>query len=309
MSFLWTCNRSKFKYRKLPSPTYTKVISDRKSRKKNIIPKTSSRRMSFFLPLLKRGNVRGGMTVEASIVLPLFLFFFLHLAGYVEMLRLHGKMAFALWDVGKQLVVYTAIADDLSMEIPDAAVSYLYVQNRVKDLLGKDYLDTSPLVYGSAGLNYLSCNYDGDCVDIEVTYQVEPKVTIFPFDYMRLINRCYGRVWNGYDVTGDTPDYVYVTLYGEVWHETTDCSYIDIEVYEVSRDGIGSLHNAEGKNYRLCELCEEEVWETTVYYTPQGECYHKKRNCSSLVRYIYAVEWQNNLPYRACSRCVKEKEE
>lgn len=308
MSFLWTSNRSKLNYYKLPSPTYTKVISDRKSRKKNIIPKVSSRRMSFFSPLLKKSVLRGGMTVEASIVLPLFIFFFLHLAGYMEMLRLHGKLTFALWNAGKQLSVYTAIADDMSLEVPDAAVSYLYVQNSVKGLLGKSYLDTSPLVYGSSGLNYLSADYDEKYVDIAVTYQVEPQVTIFPFAYMRLINRYYGRVWSGYDVTGEKPEYVYVTIYGEVWHETTDCSYINIEVRETTSENIGSLRNERGNRYRLCELCAEEEWGTKVYYTPQGDCYHKEETCSSLVRYIRAVEWQENMPYRACSRCVKEME-
>lgn len=306
MSFLWTSNRSKLKYYKLPSPTYKEVILDRISRKKTIIPKRSARRISLF-PFFHHGRrLCGGMTVEASLVLPLFLFFFLHLAGYMEMLRLHGKLTFALWEAGKQLSVYAAVAEELPMEVPDVAVSYLYVQNRVEKLLGKEYLDTSPLVYGSRGMSYLSSDYDGDCIDIGLTYQVEPKVTIFPFAYMRLVNQYYGRVWNGYDVTGEMPEYVYVTIYGEVWHETTDCGYLDIEVCEVARGGIGGLRNMVGKKYRLCELCAEEVWETKVYYTPQGDCYHKEKKCSALVRYIRAIEWQENLPYRACSRCTTE---
>lgn len=246
------------------------------------------------------------MTVEASVVLPLFLFFFLHLTAYIEMLRLHGKLTLALWDAGKQVAAYTAVTDAVALDVPDMAVSYLYVQNRVKNLLGKDYLDTSPLVYGSAGLNYLACDYDGGFVDIAVTYQVEPQVTIFPFSYMRMVNRYYGKVWDGYKVTEAVPEYVYVTIYGEVWHETTDCSYIHIEVYETGRGSIGNLRNENGRKYRLCELCEDEDWGNLVFYTPQGECYHKDRNCSALVRYVRAIEWQDNLPYRACSKCVKE---
>lgn len=305
MSFLWTKNRSKLKHNKLPSPTHKKVISDRQSRKKCIIPKMFTRRTSFFASLLKGRRLHGSMTVEAAIVLPLFIFFFLHLTGYIEMLRLHSKMTFALWDAGKQLTAYTAVTDDSRMEMPDVAVSYLYVQSCVNSLLGIEYLDTSPLVYGRQGLNYLSSNYDNDYVNIGVTYQVEPKVTVFPFKYMRLVNHYYGKVWSGYDVTGQVPEYVYVTLYGEVWHKTTDCSYINIEVYSTGRSSIGGLRNEEGKKYRLCELCEDAEWGDVVFYTPSGECYHKERNCSSLVRYISAVAWAENLPYRACSRCVK----
>lgn len=308
MSFLRTNTWSKYKNKKMPSPTYIKVMNDRKSRKKNIIPKKSARRMSFFTPFRKRGRLSGGMTVEASIVLPLFLFFFLHLASYIEMLRLHGKVTLALWDAGKKVSAYTTITEAIGVDVPDVAVSYLYVQNRVKSLLGKEYLDTSPLVYGSGGLNYLACDYDGDYTDIAVTYQVQPQISIYPFSYMRMVNRYYGRVWSGFDVSEERPEYVYVTIYGEVWHETTDCNYLDIEVYGTGRDKIEELRNKSGKRYRLCELCEDEEWEVQVYYTPQGECYHKDRECSSLVRYIRAIEWQENLPYRACSKCVKEVE-
>ncbi len=309
MSFLRTNKWSKLKYSIMPSPTYIKVKKDRNSRKKNIIPKQSARRMSSFASFLKNKRLRAGMTVEASVVLPLFMFFFLHLAGYIEMLRLHGTLTLALWDAGKQVSAYAAVTDAVGLDIPDVAVSYLYVQNHVKKLLGEEYLDTSPLVYGNSGLNYLACDYDEGYTDIAVTYQVEPQVTIFPFPYMRMVNRYYGRVWSGYDVTKEVSEYVYVTIYGEVWHETTDCSYIDIEVYGTGRGNIGGLRNEEGRKYRLCELCEDEDWGAQVYYTPQGECYHKDRNCSSLVRYIRAIEWQGNLPYRACSRCVKEDEE
>lgn len=307
MSFLWTKNRSKFKYNKLPSPTYKKVISDRQSRKKCIIPKRFARRMSFFAPLLKKEKLQGSMTVEAAVVLPLFMFFFLHLTGYIEMLRLHSKMTFALWDAGKQLSAYGAVTEDIGIQVPDVAVSYLYVQNHVDSLLGKDYLETSPLVYGRRGLNYLSSDYDGDYVDIGATYQVKPKVTVFPFSYMRLVNRYFGKVWNGYDVAGQVPEYVYVTIYGEVWHETTDCSYINIEVSSTTQGNIGRIRNEAGKKYRLCELCEDAEWGDAVFYTPQGDCYHKERNCSSLVRYIRAIAWSENIPYRACTRCVKEE--
>lgn len=306
MSFLWVIKWSKIKYKIKPSPTYIKVKIDQKSRKELIIPKRPARRMSFFAPFLNNRYFRAGMTVEASLVLPLFIFFFLHLSGYIEMLRLHGKMTLALWDAGKQLSAYAAIADTSGIDVPDMAVSYLYVQNQVKNLLGKEYLDTSPLVYGSMGLNYLACDYDEGFTDIAVTYQVEPPVTIFPFSYMRMVNRYYGRVWSGYDVTKEVPEYVYVTIYGEVWHETTDCSYLAIEVYGTGRSNVEALRNESGKRYHLCELCEDREWGVQVYYTPYGDCYHKDRNCSSLVRYIRAIEWQEHLPYRACSKCVKE---
>ena len=121
------------------------------------------------------------MTVEAAILLPVLLFFFLHLFSVVEMLRLHSKITFGLWECGNQLAVYVAMPEELSERVPDVAVSYIYVKNRVESFLGREYLDTSPLVSGRQGLNYLASVYNEECIDIGVTYQVEPQFSIFSF--------------------------------------------------------------------------------------------------------------------------------
>lgn len=261
--------------------------------------------ISFLSPKM----LRGSMTVEASLILPILLFTFLHLMGYLEMLRLHSKLGFALWNVGGQLTAYAAAAESLETEMPDIAVSYIYVDNRVKKILGEEYLVASPLVYGSDGLNYLASDYQMDCIDIGVTYQVRPPISIFPFPYMRLVNRYYGRAWTGYDVAGKDTKFVYVTAYGEVWHETAECSYLQIVVREAKKEEIVWKHNINGKRYIQCKLCEEEGESRTVYYTEQGERYHKDRKCPSLARYIRAVEWQEDLLYRACLKCVGRKEQ
>ncbi len=306
MSFLRTKYRSNKIQNILPSPTNKKVVSDQKSRKKSTIPLCSVRGTSLFASFFQKRMVHGGMTVEASLVLPLFLFFFLHLMGSVEMIRLHGKLTLSLWDVGKQLMVYGAVADTVGLDLPDVGVSYLFVQNNMVNLLGSEYLDSSPLVYGKNGLNYLASEYDSETVDIQVTYQVRPKVTIFPFDYMRMVNRFLGKSWTGFDVSAEVPKYVYITLYGEVWHVTPDCSHILINVYSTSKGEIGALRNEHGGRYSLCELCEDREEHTVVYYTPQGDRYHRVRTCCALTRYVRAIVWQKNMSHRPCSRCVKE---
>lgn len=306
MFFLGTKNRSnKIKIIK-PSPTNIKVNSDQKSRKYKNIPNLFPRRTSLFASFCLRTMVSAGMTVEASMALPLFLFFFLHLMGCVEMIRLHGKLTFALWDVGKRLTVYGAVAEEAEVDLPDIGVSYLYVEKCLTGLLGKEYLDESPLAYGRKGLNFLASEYNEDVVDIALTYEVQPKVTIFPFSYSRMGNRFLGKTWSGYDVTGEEERYVYITLYGEVWHSKPDCTHIYIDIKLASRKNIETMQNDVGDYYRLCELCEEEQWRDVVYYTPQGDCYHKIKECSALIRYVRAIEWNANIPYRACSRCGKE---
>ncbi len=99
------------------------------------------------------------MTLETALILPLFLFFFLNLGSAVEMLRLHGNLAFALRDVGSRLCVYGSAAETFSEgerpelpELADIALSYTYVKGEVTELLSKQYLDASPLQFGTASL-------------------------------------------------------------------------------------------------------------------------------------------------------------
>ncbi|MDE6518558.1 MAG: hypothetical protein K2L18_12060, partial [Acetatifactor sp.] len=164
------------------------------------------------------------MTVEAAVVVPLLIMFVLHLGSCMEMLRLHGKLEYALWQTGRELAVYGAAKagsyaqGDVGGVVSNLAVSYLYVNGRLEQILGRDYLDSSPLTHGYQGLNYLASEYleEDECINIVLTYQVCPQITCFPFPYFRMANRYYGRAWTGYAV-GDGAErvtYVYVTQDG-----------------------------------------------------------------------------------------------
>lgn len=317
MSFLWSRNvtinpsQNKKKIRK-PSPTYIRLYERYSlSRSNALFFSASIKRISLFTSLREKNHcgLQASMTVEAAVILPVFLIFFLHLTSVIEMLRLHGNISFALWEAGKNLTLYAAAEEELTSQIPDIAISYLYVQTEMNRLLGTDYLDASPLAYGSSGVNYLSSDYlEDECIDIGVTYQVRPGVTIFPFPYLRLVNRFYGRAWTGFDVTAHQGDeqyrYVYVTEYGEVWHTTPNCSFLKVQIQEVALSRVGEYRNAGGSRYRPCERCSNVEAGEIVYLTSEGDCYHTISNCSALLRRIQAVLWREDLPYRPCSRCA-----
>lgn len=252
----------------------------------------------------RKRNLKGSMTVEAAVVVPLLLLFFLHLGSCMEMLRLHGRLEYALWQTGRELAVYAAA--EAGEGIPDMAVSYIYVNSRIRQILGREYLDESPLAYGGLGLNYLASEYQEDeNINIVLTYQVSPPITCFPFPYFRMTSRYYGRAWTGYAVGEDEKRvrYVYVAEEGEVWHSRTDCTYLKLSIYEAQAESIWMLRNTGGERYRACRRCIKQPQGGCVYLTKEGNCYHTVRNCPSLQRRIHAVKWQENIPYRPCSRC------
>lgn len=252
----------------------------------------------------KKDN-RGSMTVEAAVVAPLLILFILHLGSCMEMLRLHGKLEYALWQTGQELTLFGAWQG--TEDIPDLAVSYLYVNGRIQQILGRDYLDNSPLVHGGQELTYLSSEYleEDECINIVLTYQVCPQITCFPFPYFRMCNGYYGRAWTGYAV-GDEAEktvYVYVAEDGEVWHGRGDCSYLKLSVYEAQPEKVWTLRNADGERYRPCSRCEDRAVGDLVYLTREGNRSHTVRDCPALLRRVHAVKWREDMPYRPCSRC------
>lgn len=303
MSFPWKkCNYKQIF--RTPSPTLYNVNLKQISRVYEKILLSFMERISVFT--FRRKRLKGSMAVEATVILPLLLFFFLHIMSAVEMLRLHGKLTFALWECGNQLTVYEALPGEVEAEIPDIAVSYIYVKNRVEKFLGREYLENSPLKAGAGGINYLSSNYDEGCIDIGVSYPVAPQISVFPMSDIRLVNRYYGKVWDGYDNDLELR-FVYVTVYGEVWHRSLECTHIHHVIKETDWNNINGLRNVNGGRYSACELCRDEEKGMKTYYTDQGDRYHRIRECPALVRYIRAIMWEDNLPYTPCSRCAGEE--
>lgn len=143
------------------------------------------------LPAFLGKKLSAGMTVEASIVLPLFLFFFVNLGSAMEMIRLHGNLQLALWDVGNRMCVYgyalndqdriadsageestasgtggadgaSGAGEDWRQELGDIVWSYTYVKSQVVNYAGERYLESSPLNGGVGGLAFWESDVQKD---------------------------------------------------------------------------------------------------------------------------------------------------
>lgn len=321
MSSLWETDATDqiIKERKRPSPkndcSAHSLAQDDIPLKNYIFSRKPIERISLFI----FRNTKGSMSVEAAVILPLLLFFFLNLMSVMEMIRLHGNLELALRDTGNRLTVYGFEYDNirqdkfddetLAAELGGAAFSQLFVKNQVINYLGKDYLEHSPLTYGTDGLNFLESQFfhDGDIIDLTVTYQVSPEAAIPGFPPFRMTNRYYGRAWTGYDVAphgGETAgDVVYVAENGAVYHETPDCSYLRLRISRVLTEEARLLTNASGERYTECWRCRNAVKGGLVYVTRDGQRYHYDGQCPGLKRTIFAVPRSQAEGYRACGRC------
>ena len=266
----------------------------------------SMERISLFAFLTKR--IDAGMTVEAAVVLPLMLYLLLNLSCAIELIRLHGNLQLALWEVGSRLAVYGYALEDNDVA---SLFTGFYIRDQVIKYTGKEYLDNSPLKSGSQSIAMWESHIfsSEDEMDVIMTYSVAPWSGFAAFSSFSMANRYYAHIWNGYEIP-DNPeqseqelDIVYITENGEVYHENRNCTYLVLSVREVSRSEAEALVNQWGKKYSSCEKCKPESACLTLYITEEGERYHSDRNCSGLKRTVFSVPRSSAAGYRACSRC------
>ncbi|MBR1478556.1 MAG: hypothetical protein IJ608_11435 [Lachnospiraceae bacterium] len=266
------------------------------------------------------------MSVEAAVVLPIFIFFFVNLSCAIEMMRLHGNIETALVNAGNKLSVYGSVYsynggyvtaeegddDGIMDEIKDVAFSYAYIKNEVIDYTGKAYLDASPLLYGSDGLNFLESEIftSGDTFEITMTYAVQPWIKMPGVRPFRMANRYYGHIWNGYGTgfEGQAPEEAVETVYvaenASVYHENRNCTHLSLRISEVNTFDIPGLRNENGGKYTACEKCAKGLTPYTLYIGAEGDRYHFDRNCPGLKRTVYSMTKAEAVKkYRPCSRC------
>lgn len=279
----------------------------------------TEKRMSFFSSLcLKDSALCGSIAVEASMAIPLFLFFIVNIITAFDMLRLHGNISAAMHQSGNQIVFYgygyESLTDSeaiLTDGMDSFALSEGYARAKVIDLLGREYLNHTCLARGTAGLYFTKSSImkENDIVELVASYQAEPLIKMLGFPDFFMENRYYGRAWTGYDVTGEQGDkaatdpIVYIAESGTVYHIARNCAYLNPSIEAVSAAAVGELRNKSGEKYYPCGSCENSKYQAVVYITANGNRLHGSLYCPGLKRSIRAVPL-SEVPERSkCSKC------
>jgi len=329
MSLLWSGKVAKNSDRKAkPSPTCIDFFLDSaqdpgnftNSIKSNLPIKIHSIEGISLLASAKK-NMVAGMTVEAALVLPLFLFFLLSFGSVIEMIRLHGNLQLALWDVGRETALYAyAVEENV---VPDGEESWwenaagkvlsaTYLKWRLTDIVGEAYLESSPIVNGCDGLVL----WESDIVkpngemELIATYGVESISPLIGFPYFRMANRYYGHAWTGYELPEEGADgqVVFITDNAEVYHLYQDCTHLRLTIREIRKKELESARNLYGGRYDACEKCAEGSMPLWLWVADEGDCYHYVRVCPGLKRTVYTVQLTSVDRLPLCTRCSTRKE-
>ncbi len=222
--------------------------------------KYSRRRASF----LGFSDLLGSMTVEACLIIPIFLIFMLSLLYVFQIIQIQTQIITDLHQEGNGRS-WQAYGD--RQELSDGII-----------LLDKTY-QIPPFLLWS------------DLVSLKISHQYYGHAWV-------------GYNGNGYSTYKDLSEYVFVTETGTVYHRREDCTYLELSINRVDRSEIPLMRNKSGGNYYQCEICGDEegmACYLTDYgnrYHSSPACSGLKRTVFKIL-----LEEAFAQGKRACSKC------
>lgn len=274
-----------------------------------------------------RDTVRGSMTIEAALIVPIFLFLIINLISAVELICLDVKLEAGLSEVGREMANYSyvlsaleQVAQEKDRKLPQEGNELIrkaesmilaqgYARMALIEQVGSEYLDHSMIVGGSDGiwLWRSSVLEEDDRIDLVVTYRVRPYFWPEIFDGMQFMKRCCIKGFSGYTPSGkkdESKKVYYITKDSDVYHTSVNCTHLKLSVSGIEYERLKDCRNQDGARYKECERCIGNEFECDfVYIALQGDKYHSTLACSGLKRTIYVITDSQIGGRRKCMRC------
>lgn len=252
----------------------------------------------------------GSLTVEAALILPIFIYFIISFLYFIQIFLLQEMIQKSITQVG----------------LDTAKVSYIlsdYIDDNLLKLqaaghVDMDTINNSCILHGWDGVSFKGSSVmdQDNCVDIHVSYHIRIPIGFFHLKDIPMVQRVRLKCWTGIridpsyltDETGTEEDSqdvkVFITETGTVYHKRRDCSHINIKIMSVH--GIPrEQRNDYGAKYYPCERCGRQEATHDIYYiTSDGNRYHSSINCSGLKRTVIEVYLSEVSDRRPCKRCT-----
>lgn len=247
------------------------------------------------------------MTLEASLIVPIFLIVLLMLTSAGEILMIHQQISHGACEAAKRAAVNEyrirqkkKSGSDLSGFSAKAA--FLAAVNR-------KFLDHSALIGGSAGAAAacrLTLTSKGEYI-VSVRYYIRktmPFLSTHTVSYEQSVRQ---KSMTGYVPDGDElkKGYVYITPHEAVYHKDLSCTHLSLDI---SVDEDVEKYRNKRTQYKPCDKCtkHEKGDFSCVYIAKEGESYHTDLGCSGLKRTVKQVDLSTLKGMRPCMRCAKQ---
>lgn len=249
---------------------------------------------------MKKVVRQASMTVEATLILPIFMYAMILLAYLGQLVECQDEVQWALTRVAREASAeYGANPNKLYKNVAYYQGKFLAY---IKDV------GVSVSFFESQLLE------KNDEIDLVLTYRMKRPFPLVPVGNIVMRQRVHTRAFTGVEQRGKSGKekedrIVYVTETGRVYHGSRECSYLKLSISQLKYSDLSTKRNTGGGKYKPCEKCckDKNLRENTwVWITNYGDCYHTSLSCSGLKRTVDELPLSQVGARTPCSKCGKE---
>lgn len=245
----------------------------------------------------------GSVTVEACLVVPIFLFFMLSMVNIAMLFMAEARIHQSLSEAS----IYTAQYEYLERKIEGKSEREDYnLGNKIvlykqffKYLNNDSYVE-KVVSNGKKGI-LLTIEEDEGNPKIFIAkarYKVKFSLPMLGNFHVALSNQVKQKYFIGYSKEEKSDSYVYVTPYQSVYHRNRNCTHLCLDIRESEEKNKGS--------YKPCSFCGKYKNENQkIYVSKSSRIYHNHKDCSGLKRTVTRVKLKEVNGLRECQRCGK----
>ena len=244
---------------------------------------------------------KGYITVEACLVVPLFLFFMLALSGISMLLmaeaHIHQSLAEAAGSVAQYSYLENRVLSEENTGIKKV-VDVALLSKQFRTYLGEDFYVEKMVLNGKNGIVLTSKEdrLNSKIFTVKASYLAKIKLPILGEFHVKVINEVKQKAFLGFSKDEKPETYVYVTPNQSVYHKKRGCTHLILSVQKRNSSDRG--------HYKPCKLCAKENNNLgMIYIAKTGNVYHYRKECSGLKRTVKRVRLSEVSGLSACSRC------
>lgn len=273
----------------------------------------------------KKAYLCASATVEASIVIPLFIYAVMMVVYLIHMESVRQSINTAMYSDIRKLSEYAYVCNqfkdnysyktdkntDKTIEnIIKSGLSDAVAKKILIDELGSDFAKNNGIVGGNDGISLIKSEIlrSDSKIKLVVSYKIKNPFDIFGTGAVNVEESFVANAWLGEDHIqrqkgNSSEESVYITVSGKVYHKDRACTYLNVSVNPISRANIENTRNKSGGKYYPCEKCGSGN-SLQLYITDYGERYHTSINCSNLKRTVIKIPLEKTDGRKPCSKCV-----
>lgn len=265
--------------------------------------------------VLPSASASGSMTVEAALILPLFLFGCVSLMMPFSIMNQERKVQAVLEMVTEDISQLAYGVQELEGRLPEGIsigeTGQAFMEQAAWTAYAEVQVRTHLNTQGIKGLSLLESQIleDQETIRLVANYRVILPFPIFRMDSVARRNQSYRRAWVGKegesgssDSDQETEALVYVGQNSTRYHESRTCHYLYNQWSQVAWEEVENCRNSSGAIYYPCARCGSGA-AGTVYIMPSGDSYHSTMSCSAVTAYVSVVKKSEVEHLGACSYC------